>query len=310
MGSVDLIPDIHGQAAKLRVALDGLGWRRGAAGWRPPSPGRHIVFLGDFIDRGPDNAAVISIVRDLVDSGHARAIMGNHELNALHFHTLDQNTGQPLRPHVPKNLLQHESFLAEFPFGAATTGEVLRWMQRLPMFIEEPGFRAVHACWSAPAIAQLSACAADGILTEVQLIEAANRASPLFAAVEEVTKGPEYPLPDGHTFIDKDGAERHEIRLQWWNGAALNWRDIAISVPDLEALPDAPLPKSLSARVYAPAERPVFFGHYWLSGKPVLQAPNALCLDYSAGKDGPLVTYTFDDGARAIELDRIQCHGT
>ena len=58
MGITDIIPDIHGQAAKLRASLDTLGWRRGPAGWRHPSPGRRILFLGDFIDRGPDNTAV------------------------------------------------------------------------------------------------------------------------------------------------------------------------------------------------------------------------------------------------------------
>lgn len=266
------------------------------------------MFLGDFIDRGPENAAVIKLVRDLIDAGHARAIMGNHELNALHFHTPDPETGQPLRPHLPKNLTQHASFLAEFPVGSAATREVLRWMRSLPLFLEEPGFRAVHACWSAPAIAQLRACAPDGVLNEAQLVDAAARASPLFAAVEEVTKGPEHPLPDGHAFTDKDGTERRDIRLQWWNGNARSWRDVAISVPDPHRLPDMPLPPGLRARTYPPTERPVFFGHYWLSGRPVLQAANALCLDYSAGKDGPLVTYLFGDGDRVVTLDRIRSH--
>src|SRR6056297_698530 len=81
MGTVDIIPDIHGQIAKLRGALDTLGWRRSPAGWIHPDPERTIVFLGDFIDRGPENRAVIHLVRDLIDTGKARAIMGNHELN-------------------------------------------------------------------------------------------------------------------------------------------------------------------------------------------------------------------------------------
>jgi hypothetical protein len=48
MSIIDIIPDLHGQAAKLRAALDALGWRRGAAGWRPPSPGRRIVGTSIF----------------------------------------------------------------------------------------------------------------------------------------------------------------------------------------------------------------------------------------------------------------------
>lgn len=51
MGTIDIIPDIHGQIAKLRAALGALGWRRSATGWVHPDPERTIVFLGDFIDR-------------------------------------------------------------------------------------------------------------------------------------------------------------------------------------------------------------------------------------------------------------------
>ena len=121
MPITDLVPDLHGQAGKLDAALASLGWRRRGAGWTHPEPGRSIVFLGDFIDRGPENRAVIRTVRELMDAGRARAVMGNHELNALHFHTRHPETGEPLRAHSPKNLRQHRSFLAEFPPGAPKT---------------------------------------------------------------------------------------------------------------------------------------------------------------------------------------------
>ena len=110
----DIIPDIHGQAEKLEALLAQLGWRRTTAGWANDAPERELVFLGDFIDRGPDNAAVIRTVRSLMDAGKARAVMGNHELNALHFHTPDPKTqGGYLRPHSPKNQHQHAAFLRE-----------------------------------------------------------------------------------------------------------------------------------------------------------------------------------------------------
>lgn len=98
------------------------------------------------------------------------------------------------------------------------------------------------------------------------------------------------------------------MRLQWWNTRARTWREIAISVPDPLALPDSPLPAGLTERRYPETDRPVFFGHYWLSGTPVLQAGNALCLDYSAGKDGPLVSYEFPAGAARLDPGRIRVH--
>ncbi|MBD3626115.1 MAG: metallophosphoesterase [Rhodobacteraceae bacterium] len=310
MTQFDIIPDVHGQSAKLDAALAGLGWRRGPLGWTHPDPDRQIAFLGDFIDRGPDNRAVLKTVRDLVDSGRATAIMGNHELNALHFHTTHPDDGRPLRAHSPKNIRQHRTFLDQFPPGDPQTRDVLAWIRTLPLFLDRDGFRLVHACWIEPSIDRLRALTGDGVLTGDQLIRAAGRdeTDEMFMLAEQITKGPEQRLPDGWSFTDKDGSTRDHVRLQWWNATARTWRDIAISVPSLEDLPDEDLPETLSAQTYPAAAPPVFFGHYWLSGAPVLQAPNALCLDYSAGKDGPLVSYELSDPAGPLSRDRIRVH--
>lgn len=309
MPVTDIIPDIHGQAEKLRVALANLGWRRSGASWTHPEPDRKIVFLGDLIDRGPENGAVIRIVRELMDAGRAQAIMGNHELNALHFHTADPDRdGMPLRPHDAKNLSQHASFLKEFPLGAAQTNDVLTWMRGLPLIIEEPGYRAVHAAWIDSAIQDLRACTRDGVLDEEQLIRAGRKGDVLHHLAETLAKGPETPLPDGYSFMDKGGHLRKDVRLKWWNGTAKTWRDVAMSVPDPSKLPDEELPPSLAGSVYPQEATPVFFGHYWLSGTPTLQAPNALCLDYSAGANGPLVIYTHEDGASILNLSRLSIH--
>jgi hypothetical protein len=304
----DIIPDIHGQAEKLRVALKNLGWERRGATWTHPEPGRRILFLGDFIDRGPENGAVIRIVRELMDAGRARAIMGNHELNALHYHTNDPDTNQPLRPRDDKNDAQHESFLKEYPVGGPHTQEVLAWMRGLPLFVEEADFRAVHAAWMEPAVRELRGHSEAGVLDEEQLIRAARKGDMFHELAEALTKGPEHRLPDGYSFIDKGGHRRTDVRLQWWNASARTWRDAATSVPDPAQLPDEPLPPSLAMSLYPADERVVFFGHYWFTGTPVLQTDNALCLDYSAGIDGPLVTYAHEHGASGISLANVTVH--
>ena len=51
--------------------------------------------------------------------------------------------------------------------------------------------------------------------------------------------------------------------------------------------------------------KPVFFGHYWLPGPPVLELPNALCLDFSAGKDGPLAACRMDQGDDGLKSERL-----
>ena len=56
----------------------------------------------------------------------------------------------------------------------------------------------------------------------------------------------------------------------------------------------APLPETpvLDASEHAYAgNAPVIVGHYWKSGTPAVLGPKAACVDYSAGKGGPLVAY-------------------
>ena len=64
-----------------------MGYVARASGWVPPQ-GRQAIFLGDLIDRGPEQVKVVRAVRSMVDQGHARSIMGNHEFNAIGFATL------------------------------------------------------------------------------------------------------------------------------------------------------------------------------------------------------------------------------
>ena len=308
MSITDIIPDIHGQAEKLRVALKNLGWWRNGTTWLHSEPDRHIVFLGDFIDRGPENAAVIRIVRELMDAGRAQAIMGNHELNAIHFHTADPETGAPLRPHDTDNLSQHGSFLKEFPLGASHTKDVLDWMTSLPLFIETDEFRAVHAAWIHSAIDDLRRQTGAGVLSADQLIRAGRKGDTFYDLAEAVAKGPEARLPHQHSFEDKGGKVRHHVRVKWWNGDARTWRQVAMSVPDINQLPDAPLPDDLLTTIYPDGDLPVFFGHYWLSGDPELLTANALCLDYSAGTDGPLVTYSHFAGSRDLSVEHVEIH--
>ena len=71
----DIIPDIHGHHRKLVRLLDGLGYRR-------HPEGRMALFLGDYLDRGPEIREVLHTVRGMVEAGDALAILGNHESNA------------------------------------------------------------------------------------------------------------------------------------------------------------------------------------------------------------------------------------
>ncbi|WP_367647030.1 metallophosphoesterase [Ruegeria arenilitoris] len=300
-----IIPDIHGQAEKLDDLLAKLGWSKTAAGWRGPDPKREIVFLGDFIDRGPENERVIRTVRSLTDSGKAKAIMGNHEFNAIHFHT--EINGKPLRERSEKNTHQHESFLNEFPLGSAKTREVIDWMKTLPLFIENKQFRAIHACWYTPATELLGSNLVNLRLSDEVLHQPHWTQGDTWDALQCITSGVEIRLPDNYSFLDKSDHERHHIRMAWWLNGAKTWKEVARSVPETSSLPEGEIPEDVAKYVYKD-HKPVFFGHYWLTGPAIVEAPFALCLDYSAGKAGPLVAYDFDPAQKCMDASRILNH--
>lgn len=76
MGLIYAIGDIHGCYDRLRAALAKI---EAHAGLRPYSG----IFLGDYVDRGPQSREVVNQVRELVAEpkrcGTWRALRGNHE---------------------------------------------------------------------------------------------------------------------------------------------------------------------------------------------------------------------------------------
>ena len=73
-----VIPDIHGQRAMLEDALARIEQDGGA--------GASVVFLGDYVDRGPDSRGVIDILADGQEQGRDWiTLRGNHDQMFLEF---------------------------------------------------------------------------------------------------------------------------------------------------------------------------------------------------------------------------------
>lgn len=106
--------------------------------------------------------------------------------------------------------------------------------------------------------------------------------------MNDTLKGKETHLPNGFSFLDKDGSEHHECRIKWWSlpEHRIKLKDIMISCP--ASLANAEIPADAPYHSYI-NDKPVFFGHYWLPGDPEIENPSAICLDYSVAKDGILV---------------------
>lgn len=281
----DIIPDIHADIDRLTQTLSSLGYVAGGDAWTHPE-GRIAAFLGDFIDMGSANLAVLTLVRAMHDAGSAVAIMGNHELNALLFHQPGLNADGIddgyMRAHSAKNRGQHQTFLDEFPVGHPDTHEMMDWFLSLPLFLDLDGLRLVHACWDDARMATIRNRRPNGLLAidDLQEIALENDASGFAEAVLTTLKGPEAELPAPYYFRDVKGHRRTALRLKWWQSGAMTWRDAAMSVPNPETLPATPIDGEVGFHAYGAEAKPVFFGHYKRLGVPAIDAPNAICLDY------------------------------
>ncbi|RMG80279.1 MAG: protein phosphatase [Bacteroidetes bacterium] len=86
-GPFDIIGDIHGCFSELCALLAKLGYRvrksddpnhRFGYEVEPPR-GRMVLFVGDFVDRGPASPKVLRLAMSMVEAGTALAVIGNHD---------------------------------------------------------------------------------------------------------------------------------------------------------------------------------------------------------------------------------------
>lgn len=312
----DVIGDIHGQSGKLERLLLKLGYEAQGAGYVAPQ-GRQAVFLGDLIDRGPGQVRVLEIVRAMVDSGDALSIMGNHEFNAIAYITDDpSNPGEALRPNrrqtgkCQKNRKQHAEFLAQVGDGSVVHHQWVEWFRSLPPYIDMGGIRVVHGSWDDCAIATLNAGGwaagkrlSDELVYEACRISELGEESPMMRARKLLTCGLEIDLPPGQFIVAKDGMKFDNVRVANWRDWAKSFQDVALVPTGQEAmLKDMDWPADLLISKIDGA--PVFVGHHWFSGHPVIESHKLACLDWSAGKDGPLVAYRWD-GEGELSNDKL-----
>ena len=300
----DIIGDIHGHADRLEALLGKLGYSRRDGAWRHPD--RSVIFVGDFIDRGPGQLPTLKLVSAMIEAGSAKATMGNHEFNAIAWATPDPvNKGLYLRPRHDekgeKNRRQHEAFLREVEVDSKQHGGWIQWFYELPLWIQEPNIQVVHACWSPKDMDLLRPHLLGNNRLTPEVVEAASRiGTPINGAIETVLKGVEVRLPDGYSFTDKDGHVRHEVRTKWWNPDLTTYRDAYIG-PSGVSIPDIRIPNH--QRIPEP-DRATFIGHYWFEGPIEPASKRVACVDFSVAKGGPLVAYRFD-GERELSKSKF-----
>lgn len=319
MNRYDIIGDVHGFADSLEHLLNRLEYKKTADGWQHAN--RTAIFTGDLIDRGTENFKTLSIVKQMTENNAALIVMGNHEYNALCFHTPDPfHPGGFLRPHTEKNTGQHQTVLDEIKKGGQGAEllwqDYLLWFRQMPVSLELPGLRIVHACWDPQAIVLIELNQHKirdhmGYLTDSFLFQSTQKNHQYFDAVEHLLKGIEIPLPPNHPGIrDRDNNVRKKVRLKWWLEPE-QWEKVrfyhqAARIDEhlSEGLENLPVPFEILAphkqRFKSLENIPTFFGHYWFTGTPEPLTPYAASVDYSIAKNGLLTCYRWD-GEKTID---------
>lgn len=127
------IGDTHGECERLKKLVSvGLSYE--------PNDVTRIVFIGDYIDRGPDSKGVIDYVRKLSEDFEVIALMGNHEQmlwQAYYGDNHDQYEWKASYGHTCTSFGVEEIY--DIP------REYIDWMKERPYFFHDGLRTFVHA---------------------------------------------------------------------------------------------------------------------------------------------------------------------
>lgn len=124
------IGDVHGCARTLEALIDRL----------EPTDDDHLVFVGDYVDRGPDSKGVIDLLFDVGRSYKCTFLRGNHESLMLDY--LDRGEFELWR--VNGGLPTLESYRTSKEKIEIPESHV-SFLRQTKLFFDAPHFFFVHA---------------------------------------------------------------------------------------------------------------------------------------------------------------------
>lgn len=113
-----VIGDVHGCYDELYTLLDMIDKHSG------DEEGK-LIFVGDYVDRGPDSKKVVDLVMHMQKNGHV-ALMGNHEDMLLSYDWR----------YAAETLNSFSNTIPDY---------VMEWMSKLPKYYEDDTIIVAHA---------------------------------------------------------------------------------------------------------------------------------------------------------------------
>lgn len=313
----DIIGDVHGYLKQLEMLLAKMGYELIDGVWQHKT--RKAIFIGDFINRGPNSKGVIALVRKMVKNGSGFAIIGNHELNAICYFTLTAN-GYPLRKPSVTSIEELEKVREEYRdkdgiINQKALNRDIKWMRKLPFFIEFEGFRVAHAYWDNHAIALAQSLYEDGKIKKHSLRKIIDKHTPESKAVQQLTRGIELELPHDFSIKCNKGIKRLSFRVKWWQSLeGKTFRESNFG--NKFYLPELTIPKEFfdshspyfiePYAIYNDSNPLLIVGHYCIgSGDVQFPAKNVCCVDSCVASGGVLSAYRYDIGDKEFDMAKL-----
>jgi hypothetical protein len=298
----DIIGDVHGFATLLKKLLKSMGYARINGTWKHPE--RKAIFIGDFINRGPEIRETIQIIRKMTEEGSALTILGNHEYSAILYHIKDSH-GLYLSRHIAGNRNQIQSTLNSFKGFDEEWRDDLKWLRTLPFFIDLGEIRIVHAYWNDQDIHYLKSFLPEGRLKRSFLRTIHEEQRPAASIIYRILKGLEYRCPPDLILKCSKGMSRVVFRMNWWESPQ-NKTFRELSFGNKFVLPDYSVPIQIapSFESYGPDKIPVFMGHYCLSQGAEIVQSNICCVDGCVMGSGQLTAYRWS-GEKLLKKENL-----
>lgn len=301
----DIIGDVHGHASLLKKLLLKMEYVKTNGHFTHPS--RKAIFVGDFINRGPEIKKTIRIIRGMVEGGSAYAILGNHELNAIIYHLKDKQ-GFSLVKQPSKYFLSLFKTINEYATNSEEWREHLKWMRSLPLYLDLGEIRVVHACWSEEAVKVADSIYAEGKIKKKVFRKIHRKVdSEISKNVWLLTKGVNLKMPGDLKIVNNKGVSPRSIRTKWWDipeGKTFE----QLSFESKFKLPEYTVPMEILPSTYPyPKNDPiVFFGHYCRGRGPHVVKPNVCCVDSCVTGSKRLLAYQWSGEKELIENNLVE----
>ncbi len=301
----DIIGDIHGHARVLKKLLLQLGYKKEGSGYA--HPGRKAIFVGDFINRGPEIRKSVRIIRNMVENRNALAVLGNHEINAI-IYQLKVKKDTPPDKSPRKNFMSLYKTINDFSGYEEEWADHLKWFRTLPLFLDLGEIRVVHACWSDPAIEYVKKNLPERKIKKSVFREIyQDSKSEMGQSIWTLTKGIDFKLPGDLKILNNKGVSPRTFRMRWWEDPK-NKTFEEMSFESKFVLPSYTIPEQIipSHDPY-PADAPiVFFGHYCRFKGPVIIKSNICCVDSCVAGNRVLTAYRWSGEKVLNEQNLVQ----